>query len=284
MTIMDGKQTAALVRDELRTRAAEAVARYGQPITLAVILVGDDPASAVYVRNKIKACAEVGYQSRSVTLPADCGEEAVLRRIEELNADPAVHGILLQLPLPRGWDEQRLLAAIDPAKDVDGLHVVQRGRLMSGLPALIPCTPAGVMRLLATYGVQVDGKHAVVVGRSNLVGKPLALLLLAANATVTVCHSHTPDLAAVCRTADILCVAIGRPAFITADMVKEGAVVVDVGINRTEAGLVGDVDPAVAPKCSLLTPVPGGVGPMTVAMLMHNTLAAYLSAHGEDEA
>ena len=280
MILIDGKKTAATVRAEIREEARAAVARYADPICLAVILVGDNAASKVYVANKIKACAEVGYESRHIVLPADSTEECVREEIEALNRDPAVHGILLQLPLPAQCDETRLLAAIDPAKDVDGLHVVQRGRLFCGLPSLLPCTPYGVMRLLEAYGVDPAGKRAVVVGRSNLVGKPLAMLLLSADATVTVCHSRTADLAAVCREADILCVAVGRPRFITADMVKEGATVIDVGINRTPEGLVGDVDfDAVAPRCAYITPVPGGVGPMTVTMLMRNTLTAYLAAH-----
>ncbi len=268
------------MRADIKEQVAKATARFGEPMTLAVILVGDDPASRVYVSNKIKACAEVGILSRRIVLGADATDQDVQAEIEALNADPAVCGILLQLPLPAGCDEQRLLAAIDPAKDVDGLHVVQRGKLFCGLPALLPCTPYGIMQLLARYQIEVAGKRAVVVGRSNLVGKPLAMLLLNANATVTVCHSRTPDLKDVCRTADILCVAVGKPRFITADMVKEGAVVVDVGINRTEQGLVGDVDyAAVAPHCSFITPVPGGVGPMTVTMLMQNTCDAYLLQH-----
>ena len=280
MKLIDGKQTAQSVRTQIREDAQAAMARYTDPITLAVILVGDNPASKVYVANKIKACAEVGFLSRHIVLPADSSSEAVLREIEALNRDPAVNGILLQLPLPPQCDETRLLAAIDPNKDVDGLHVVQRGRLFCDLPALLPCTPFGVMTLLETYGIDPAGKHAVVVGRSKLVGKPLAMMLLNADATVTVCHSHTADLAAICREADILCVAVGKPRFLTADMVKEGAVVIDVGINRTSAGLGGDVDfDAVAEKCSYITPVPGGVGPMTVTMLMRNTLTAYLAQH-----
>jgi len=280
MILIDGKQTAKTVRAQIRADAAAATAQYKDTITLAVILVGDNPASKVYVANKVKACAEVGYLSRHIVLPADSTEDAVLREIEALNEDPAVNGILLQLPLPPQLDETRLLAAIDPGKDVDGLHVVQRGRLFSGLPALLPCTPYGVMTLLETYGIDPGGKRAVVLGRSNLVGKPLAMMLLNANATVTVCHSRTADLAAVCREADILCVAVGKPRFVTADMVKEGATVIDVGINRTEAGLVGDVDfDAVAPRCAYITPVPGGVGPMTVTMLMRNTLTAYIAQH-----
>ena len=278
--IIDGKQTAAQVRAEVKQGVEQAVAQYGTPISLAVLVVGENPASAVYVRNKIKAWAEVGIRSIEVRLPESATDEDILVEIERCNADDSIHGILLQLPLPPHCHEQDLLAAIHPDKDVDGLHIVQRGRLFCGLPALLPCTPYGVMTLLSAYGIDPKGKHAVVVGRSNLVGKPLAMMLLNANATVTVCHSRTVDLPAVCRTADILCVAVGRAGFITEDMVKPGAVVIDVGINRVDGKLCGDVDyDAVAPKCSLITPVPGGVGPMTVAMLMKNTLTAYLNRH-----
>lgn len=278
--IIDGKQTAAQVRAEVKQGVEQAVAQYGTPISLAVLVVGENPASAVYVRNKIKACAEVGIRSIEVRLPESATDEDILVEIERCNADDSIHGILLQLPLPSHCHEQDLLAAIHPDKDVDGLHIVQRGRLFCGLPALLPCTPYGVMTLLSAYGIDPKGKHAVVVGRSNLVGKPLAMMLLNANATVTVCHSRTVDLPAVCRTADILCVAVGRAGFITEDMVKPGAVVIDVGINRVDGKLCGDVDyDAVCAKCSLITPVPGGVGPMTVAMLMKNTLTAYLNRH-----
>ena len=280
MTILDGKKTAAECRTAMRREAEEAVAQYRDPVCLAVILVGDNPASQVYVANKVKACADVGFRSILLRMPADSTEEQVLSEIKALNDDPAVHGVMLQLPLPPQCDETRLLAAIDPDKDVDGLHVVQRGRLFCGLPSLLPCTPYGVMTLLRAYGIDPDGKRAVVMGRSNLVGKPLAMMLMNANATVTVCHTHTACDAAIAREADILCVAIGKPRYVTADMVKEGAVVVDVGINRTGEKLVGDVDfDAVAPKCSYITPVPGGVGPMTIAMLLRNTLTAYLAQH-----
>ena len=276
MILLDGKQTAKDVRAHVREQAEQAIAQYGDPICLAVILVGEDPASKVYVNNKIKGCAEVGFESRKVVLPETASQDEVLAVIKELNADPAVNGILLQLPLPKGLDEQPLLAAIDPNKDVDGLHVVQRGRLFCGLPALLPCTPYGIMQLLKTYDIDPQGKRAVVIGRSNLVGKPLSIMLLNANATVTICHSRTVDLPAVAREADILVAAVGKANFVTADMVKEGAVVIDVGINRVEGKLVGDVDfEAVAPKCSYITPVPGGVGPMTVTMLLANTLEAY---------
>ena len=276
MILLDGKQTAKDVRAKVRDEAALAVAKYGDPICLAVILVGEDPASKVYVNNKIKGCAEVGFESRKVVLPETASQDEVLTVIKELNADPKVNGILLQLPLPKGLDEQPLLAAIDPNKDVDGLHVVQRGRLFCGLPALLPCTPYGIMQLLKTYDIDPQGKRAVVIGRSNLVGKPLSIMLLNANATVTICHSRTVDLPAVAREADILVAAVGKANFVTADMVKDGAVVIDVGINRVDGKLVGDVDfEAVAPKCSYITPVPGGVGPMTVTMLLANTLEAY---------
>ena len=276
MILLDGKQTAKDVRAHVREQAEQAIAQYGDPICLAVILVGEDPASKVYVNNKIKGCAEVGFESRKVVLPETASQDEVLTVIKELNADPKVNGILLQLPLPKGLDEQPLLAAIDPNKDVDGLHVVQRGRLFCGLPALLPCTPYGIMQLLKTYDIDPQGKRAVVIGRSNLVGKPLSIMLLNANATVTICHSRTVDLPAVAREADILVAAVGKANFVTADMVKDGAVVIDVGINRVDGKLVGDVDfEAVAPKCSYITPVPGGVGPMTVTMLLANTLEAY---------
>ncbi|MBO4535165.1 MAG: bifunctional methylenetetrahydrofolate dehydrogenase/methenyltetrahydrofolate cyclohydrolase FolD [Clostridia bacterium] len=280
MILLDGKQTAKDVRAKVRDEAALAVAKYGDPICLAVILVGEDPASKVYVNNKIKGCAEVGFESRKVVLPETASQEEVLAVIKELNADPSVNGVLLQLPLPKGLDEQALLAAIDPNKDVDGLHIVQRGRLFCGLDCLLPCTPYGIMQLLETYGIDPKGKRAVVIGRSNLVGKPLAMLLLNANATVTICHSRTVDLPSVTREADILVAAVGKANFVTEDMVKEGAVVIDVGINRVDGKLVGDVDfESVAPHCSYITPVPGGVGPMTVTMLLANTLSAYKTQH-----
>ena len=278
MTILDGKKTAQQVRADIKQQVQAAEAAYHTPITLAVILVGDYAPSHTYVANKIKACAEVGMTSRCTRLPQTATDADIAAAITVLNADPAVHGVMLQLPLPPQCHADDLLALIDPRKDVDGLHVVQRGRLFGGLPCLAPCTPLGVMRLLSAYDIPIAGKHAVVVGRSNLVGKPLAMMLLEANATVTICHRATADMAAVCRTADILCVATGHPGLITADMVKEGAVVVDVGISRTADKLVGDVDFAsVSPKCSYITPVPGGVGPMTIAMLLHNTVQAYLA-------
>ena len=240
---------------------------------LAVILVGDNPASKVYVGQKEKGCLEAGFASFLHRLPGTTSQEELLALIDKLNADKTVHGILVQLPLPRQIDPDTVLAAIRPEKDVDGFHPVNIGRLVAGLPASEPCTPKGILRLLKSTGIPLSGKEAVVIGRSNIVGKPVALMLLAESATVTICHSKTADLAEHARRADILVAAIGKPRFVTADMVKEGAVVIDVGINRLEEGLVGDVDyEPVAEKASWITPVPGGVGPMTIAMLLENTL------------
>lgn len=278
MLLLDGKATAATLRAALKEDIASLLPRAGRAPGLAVLLVGDDPASQVYVRNKEKACAEAGIRSVTYRLPADTRQGDLERRIAELNADDEVDGILLQLPLPAGLDAQPCLEAISPAKDVDGLHPYNQGRLSMGLPGLRPCTPAGVLALLRHYGLSVDGKKAVVVGRSNLVGRPLALLLGSRenNATVTMCHSGTRHLAEECRQADFLFTALGRPRFITADMVREGAVVVDIGINRLEKGLCGDVDfEAVSSKASALTPVPGGIGPMTISQLLANTAQAW---------
>lgn len=277
MLLLDGKATAATLRAALKEDIAS-LPRAGRAPGLAVLLVGDDPASQVYVRNKEKACAEAGIRSVTYRLPADTRQGDLERRIAELNADDEVDGILLQLPLPAGLDAQPCLEAISPDKDVDGLHPYNQGRLSMGLPGLRPCTPAGVLALLRHYGLSVDGKKAVVVGRSNLVGRPLALLLGSRenNATVTMCHSGTRHLAEECRQADFLFTALGRPRFITADMVREGAVVVDIGINRLEKGLCGDVDfEAVSSKASALTPVPGGIGPMTISQLLANTAQAW---------
>lgn len=273
--ILDGKALAAEIRAELKTRVDRLAARGHRP-GLAVILVGDDSASQVYVRNKIKACADTGITSLEFRMPADTSEEALLAKIAELNADPAVDGILVQMPVPRHIDARKVIDAIDPEKDVDGFHVCNAGALMIGKPGFLPCTPYGVMKLLEKAGCSIEGKHAVIVGRSNIVGKPQALLLLSKNATVTVAHSRTADLGAVTRTADILIAAVGRAKLITADMVKPGAVVIDVGMNRDENGrLCGDVDfAAVAPVAGAITPVPGGVGPMTIAMLLTNTVEA----------
>jgi methylenetetrahydrofolate dehydrogenase (NADP+)/methenyltetrahydrofolate cyclohydrolase len=238
-----------------------------------VVLVGEDPASKVYVGQKEKGCLEAGFASFLHRLPESTSQGELLALIERLNSDRTVHGILVQLPLPRQIDPDTVLAAIRPEKDVDGFHPVNMGRLVAGLPASEPCTPKGIMRLLKSTGLTLSGKEAVVIGRSNIVGKPVALMLLAESATVTICHSRTEDLAAHARRADILVAAVGKPRFVTGDMVKEGAIVVDVGINRLEEGLVGDVDyePA-AERASWITPVPGGVGPMTIAMLLENTL------------
>ncbi len=272
---MDGKAVAAFLRENMKTEARTRRAEGIVP-TLAVVMVGDNPASAVYVRNKQKAAADVGIESRQVTLPALAREEELLALIDRLNADETVHGILVQLPLPSHIDEAAVIFRIAPEKDVDAFHPQTVGRLVAGDPTFLPCTPAGVTELLKYYHVQTAGKHCVIVGRSNIVGKPMFHLMLAADATVTVCHSKTEHLSDYTKDADILIAAVGRPKFIGADMVKEGAVVIDVGINRTEDGkLCGDVDyDAVSEKASLITPVPGGVGPMTVAMLLKNTLRA----------
>ena len=279
-TILDGKATAAAIRAELAEEVSALTPKAGRAPGLAVILVGEDPASQVYVRNKEKACAGAGFKSEAFRLPADTPQADLEKLIDTLNARDDIDGILLQLPLPKGLDSQTCLERIAPHKDVDGFHPINMGKLTLGLPGLRPCTPAGVMALLERYGLSPSGKKAVVVGRSNIVGKPLALMLGAqgkfANATVTVCHSGTSDLAAVCREADFLFLAMGRPRCITGDMVKQGAVVVDVGINRTESGLCGDADyGSVSAKASAITPVPGGIGPMTIAQLLANTMQAY---------
>lgn len=273
--IIDGKAIAGQIKEECRIRAGE-YRKKGIEITLAVVQVGNDPASGVYVRNKKRACEECGIHSLAYELPEDTGEEELLGLIEKLNGDEAVNGILVQLPLPEQIDEKKVIRAIDPKKDVDGFHPVNAGALCTGEKGFVPCTPAGIIQLLKRSGVEIAGKECVVIGRSNIVGKPAALLLLAENGTVTVCHSKTPDLKKVAARADILVVAVGRPKFITADYVKEGAVVIDVGIHRKENGkLCGDVDfDSVAPKCSAITPVPGGVGPMTIAMLMSNCIGS----------
>lgn len=279
-TILDGKATAAAIRAELAAEVAGLLPRAGRAPGLAVILVGEDPASRVYVRNKEKACVAAGFLSETFRLGADTVQKDLEDLIETLNARNDIDGILLQLPLPAGLDSQRCLERVAPHKDVDGFHPMNMGKLTLGLPGLRPCTPAGIMVLLERYGLSPAGKKAVVVGRSNIVGKPLALMLGApgkyANATVTVCHSGTPDLGAVCREADFLFLALGRPRFVTADMVKQGAVVVDVGINRTEEGLCGDADyRSVSVRASAITPVPGGIGPMTIAQLLANTVQSY---------
>ncbi len=273
--IIDGKAIAARVREQVRAET-EALKAKGIIPGLAVIIVGDDPASRVYVNNKKKACAEVGFVSEEYALPADTSQEELLTLVKSLNQRSDINGILCQLPLPKGLDDKAVIETIAPIKDVDAFHAQNVGRIMLGEYSFLPCTPAGVMELLDSAGVELRGKEAVVVGRSNIVGKPMAMLLLHRHATVTICHSRTVDLPSVTRRADVLVAAVGKPKFITADMVKDGAVVIDVGMDRDENGkLCGDVDFAgVAPKCSAITPVPGGVGPMTIAMLMRNTLTA----------
>jgi methylenetetrahydrofolate dehydrogenase (NADP+)/methenyltetrahydrofolate cyclohydrolase len=272
---IDGKAIAAAVRAELKDQVAALTAAGNTP-ALAVILVGDDPASRVYVSNKEKACAEVGIRSEEFTLPAETTQEDLLSLIHTLNDREDIHGILCQLPLPKHLDDKAVIAAIDPKKDVDAFHAENVGNIMIGDYTFLPCTPAGVMELLSRTGIDPAGKHCVVIGRSNIVGKPMAMLMLHKNATVTICHSRTQDLAEECRRADILVAAVGRPKFVTADMVKPGATVIDVGINRDENGkLCGDVDAAsVDAVAEYLTPVPGGVGPMTIAMLLKNTVTA----------
>lgn len=273
--LIDGKALSQSIRAGVGDRA-RALAAAGRQPGLAVILVGDDPASAVYVRNKVQACADHGLHSVLERYPATLTQAELLARIAALNADPKIHGLLVQMPLPRHLDPQALIAAIDPRKDVDGFSVHSAGQLMSGLPGLRPATPYGCMKLIESTGLDPKGKHAVVIGRSNTVGKPMALLLLQANATVTVCHSATPDLGVHTRQADIVVAAVGRRNTLTADMVKPGAVVIDVGMNRNEQGkLCGDVDfEGVRQVAGWITPVPGGVGPMTITMLLVNTLQA----------
>ena len=273
MQIIDGKAVSLAVKTDVR----DAIAKAGIEPCLAVILVGNDPASRVYVNNKKKACAFCGIRSLEYALPEETTQEALLDLIDKLNRDPAVNGILCQLPVPGQISEKEVIAKIDPKKDVDCFHNENVGRLWTGSYRILPCTPAGVMALLDHYHIDPAGKHCVIVGRSNIVGKPMAALMLARNATVTVCHSHTADLKQQCLQADILVAAVGKAKFITADMVKDGAVVLDVGINRSDDGkLCGDVDfEKVKDKASWITPVPGGCGPMTIAVLMQNTLTAY---------
>lgn len=273
--LIDGKAVAATLRQDVARRAA-ALTAAGHTPGLAVVLVGDNPASEVYVRNKVKACQDHGLHSVFERMPGDASEAALLAKIAELNDDPAIDGILVQLPLPPHIDSHKVLEAIAPAKDVDGFHVANAGALMTGMPLFRPCTPYGVMKLLEAYAIPTAGAEAVVIGRSNIVGKPMALLLLEAGATVTICHSKTADLASHTRRADIVVAAVGRARMLKGDMIKPGAAVIDVGINRDEAGkLCGDVDfDSVAATAGWVTPVPGGVGPMTITMLLVNTLEA----------
>jgi methylenetetrahydrofolate dehydrogenase (NADP+) / methenyltetrahydrofolate cyclohydrolase len=268
--LIDGRALA----EKVRRQVAEEVAAYGEPVCLATVLVGDDPASHIYVSRKHDASAQAGIESRDHRFPEATPESEVLDLLADLNADDDVDGILVQLPLPEHMDEPRVTRSVDPAKDVDGFHPLNAGLLYLGEPLHVPATPLGVMKMLEEYEVEVTGREAVIVGRSEIVGKPMAMLLLAQHATVTICHSRTADLGGHTRRADILVAAVGRPGLITADMVKPGATVVDVGVNRTESGIVGDVDKGVAEVAGLMTPVPGGVGPMTIAMLLSNTLRA----------
>ena len=290
--ILDGKQTAQAMRDEMTAEIAELKAKHNLTPGLAVVLIGDNPASVSYVTGKQKACGEVGIYSREYKFPQDYPEADLLRLIDELNNDPHIHGILVQLPLPKHIDEDKVLNAISPSKDVDGFHPVSVGKLMTGQDTFLPCTPHGVQQLMLRNGIQIEGKHVVIVGRSNIVGKPVAMILLqkkkGANATVTVCHTGTKDIGAFTRQADIVIAAAGRPNTITADMVSDGVVVVDVGVNRIDdpskkSGfrLVGDVDfEGVSKKASAISPVPGGVGPMTITLLLYNTIKSAKLMHG----
>jgi methylenetetrahydrofolate dehydrogenase (NADP+)/methenyltetrahydrofolate cyclohydrolase len=304
--ILDGKQIAQTIRGELKQQIAELTAQGKRPPKLAVVIVGHNPASETYVANKLKACAEVGIEAERVALEADVTEQALLQEVERLNADPSVDGFIVQLPLPEHISETHILSAIDYRKDVDGLTPENVGRTVQGQPSLVSATPRGIRELLARYNIATEGRHVVVIGRSNIVGKPIAMLLMQrpylslpgisasslGDATVTVCHSKTQNLAAICRTADIIIVAAGCPKLLTAEMVKDGTVVIDVGINRVEipttnaerpkTKLVGDVDfENVAQKASYITPVPGGVGPMTIVSLLQNTLQAYMDRYAK---
>ncbi len=282
--LIDGKVISARVKEQVREEAQALYEKHGVKAGLAVVIVGNDPASRVYVNNKKKACEAVGFQSFEYALPEETTQEQLLELVETLNNDPKVNGILVQLPVPKHIDDTAIINAISPAKDVDAFHPENVGQIMIGDYAFLPCTPAGVMELIDSTGVEISGKKCVVIGRSNIVGKPMAMLLLHRSGTVTICHSRTQDLPSVTREADILVAAVGRANFVTADMVKEGAVVIDVGINRLDNGkLCGDVDfEAVEPKASWITPVPGGAGPMTIAMLMKNTLTAMKKQNGFD--
>ena len=273
-TLIDGRAVAKALKEEIAQRTQAMIAQGVTP-HLAVVLVGEDPASQVYVRNKENGCIKAGIRSTVIRLEEDCTQQELEETVKRLNADASVDGILVQLPLPKHLNEASVLRLIDPDKDVDGFHAMNSGRLMNGQTGFVPCTPLGVMKLLEAYGIDPAGKHAVVIGRSNIVGKPMAMLLLRANATVTICHSRTQNLAEITRQADILVAAVGRANFVTADMVKAGAAVIDVGINRVDGKIVGDVDfDAVSGVAGYITPVPGGVGQMTIAMLLANTLDA----------
>jgi methylenetetrahydrofolate dehydrogenase (NADP+)/methenyltetrahydrofolate cyclohydrolase len=276
MSIIDGKMVASHIKDNIAAEVQILKNKTGKTPGLAVVLVGDDPASAVYVKNKNKTCKNIGFQSFEHILSENTSEDKLLNLINDLNNDDQVNGILVQLPLPSHISSKKILVAINPQKDVDGFHLENVGRLVTGNALFKPCTPAGIIKLLDEYKIAIEGKNAVIIGRSNIVGKPVSFLLLERNATVTICHSRTKDLTSLTLSADILIAAIGKPNFVTPDMVKNNAVVIDVGINRLDGKLVGDVDFAsVSKQASLITPVPGGVGPMTIAMLMENTLQAF---------
>ena len=276
MSIIDGKKVSSHIKDNIAAEVKMLKNKTGKTPGLAVVLVGDDPASAVYVKNKNKTCKNIGFQSFEHILPENTSEDKLLNLINELNNDDQVNGILVQLPLPSHISSKKILVSINPQKDVDGFHLENVGRLVTGNALFKPCTPAGIIKLLDEYKIEIEGKNAVIIGRSNIVGKPVSFLLLERNATVTICHSRTKDLPSITRSADILIAAIGKPNFVSLDMVKNNAVVIDVGINRLDGKLVGDVDFAsVSKQASLITPVPGGVGPMTIAMLMGNTLQAF---------
>jgi len=276
MSIIDGKMVASHIKDNIAAEVKILKNKTGKTPGLAVVLVGDDPASAVYVKNKNKTCKNIGFQSFEHILSENTSEDKLLNLINDLNNDDQVNGILVQLPLPSHISSKKILVAINPQKDVDGFHLENVGRLVTGNALFKPCTPAGIIKLLDEYKIAIEGKNAVIIGRSNIVGKPVSFLLLERNATVTICHSRTKDLPSLSRSADILIAAIGKPNFVTPDMVKNNAVVIDVGINRLDGKLVGDVDFAsVSKQASLITPVPGGVGPMTIAMLMENTFQAF---------
>ncbi len=278
--LIDGKAVAAKIKTDA-AKKVENLNKAGIIPGLAVIMVGDDPASKIYLRNKKRACEETGVYSEEYVLPQHVSQQDVLDLISRLNQKTDIHGILVQLPLPKGLDETAVVEAINPQKDVDGFHAYNAGKLVQGRPCLQPCTPAGIIELIRSTGTEIEGKHCVVVGRSNIVGKPTALLLLRYNGTVSICHSKTKDLAAVTRQADILVCAVGKPRFITAEMIKPGSIVIDVGMNRGDGKLCGDVDfDGAEPLASYITPVPGGVGPMTIAMLMKNTVTAALLQNG----
>ncbi len=280
---LDGKALALHMEAEQRERAL--AYPENRPVTLVVIRVGDDPASAIYVRNKVRACGRTAIRSVERAMPATTTQAELLAEVDRLNADPDVDGILVQLPLPRGLSDEEVIARIDPAKDVDGFHRMNAGALLTGMPGLRPCTPAGIMRLIDKSGIDLTGRHAVVIGRSNIVGKPVALLLLEKHATVTIVHSRTPDIARFLREADVVVAAVGRANLVKPDMIKPGALLIDVGINRLPTGkLTGDIDPACHPLSSAYTPVPGGVGPMTIAMLLENTLEAAARRRAQEKA